>query len=72
MTGRGHRLMGKMRSWVCWVGAVTGRQLRALMPPMTARLLFRALLGILLFFCGIILGAWLIIRFRRQVQDSRP
>jgi hypothetical protein len=46
------------------------RGLRALLPPITLRLIFRALLGVLLFLCGIVLGAWLIFRFRRQVQDS--
>jgi len=46
------------------------RGLRALLPPITLRLILRALLGVLLFFCGIVLGAWLIFRFRRHVQDS--
>jgi hypothetical protein len=32
--------------------------------------IFRALLGVLLFFCGIIFGFWLIIRFRRHAQDG--
>jgi hypothetical protein len=31
-----------------------------------ARLFFRALLGVLVFFCGIVFGVWLIIRFRRH------
>ena len=53
-------------------GAAAGQQLRALIPPITPRLIFRALLGVLLFFCGIVFGAWLIIRFRRHFHDSRP
>lgn len=71
MPGSGHRLVAKLRSWAYLTRAATWRQLRALMPPITARLLFRALLGVLLFFCGIVLGAWLIFRFRRHIQDTR-
>jgi hypothetical protein len=52
------------------VGANDARGLRALLPPITLRLILQALLGVLLFFCGIVLGAWLIFRFRRHVQDS--
>jgi hypothetical protein len=37
---------------------------------MTLRLFFRALLGVLLFGCGLILGVWLIIRFRRHQPDD--
>jgi hypothetical protein len=70
MTGGKHRLLDKLRSWVYLAGAAAGRQLRALMPPMTARVFFRALLGALLFFCGIVFGVWLIIRLRRHIQDS--
>jgi hypothetical protein len=47
--------------------AAAGRKLRALIPPMSPRVIFRALLGVLLFFCGIVFGVWLIIRFRRHV-----
>jgi len=46
------------------------RGLRALLPPITLRLILRALLGVLLFLCGIVLGAWLIFRFRRHVKDG--
>ena len=46
------------------------QELRSLIPPMTPRVIFRALLGVLLFFCGIVLGAWLMIRFRRQLEDT--
>lgn len=34
--------------------------------PRTPGTIFRALLGVLLFFIGIFLGIWLIIRFRRD------
>jgi hypothetical protein len=37
------------------------------LPP---RLILRALLEALLFLCGIVLGAWLIFRFRRHLQDG--
>jgi len=37
---------------------------------MTPRVILRALLGVLLFFCGIVFGVWLIIRFRRRIQDG--
>ena len=43
------------------------QQLRSLIPPITPRLIFRAILGVLLFFCGIVFGVWLIIRFRRHI-----
>lgn len=47
--------------------------LRALKPRMTPRVVFRALLGVLIFFCGIVFGVWLIIRFRRQIEnDNAP
>jgi preprotein translocase subunit SecF len=38
--------------------------------PTGTRLVFRALLGVLLFFCGIIFGVWLIIRFRRRAAAA--
>jgi hypothetical protein len=65
-------MRGKPRSWGYRMRASAGRQLRALVPPLTPRVIFRALLGALLFFCGIAYGAWLIIRFRRHVHDSGP
>jgi len=34
--------------------------------PRTPGAIFRALLGVLLFFCGILFGVWLIIRSRRD------
>jgi hypothetical protein len=46
------------------------RQLRALIPPVTPKVFFLALLGFLLFFCGLIVGIWLIIRYRRRAQDG--
>ena len=70
MTGRGGRTRSKPGSPGSAVGVNDGQQLRALLPPITPRLIFRAILGVLLFFCGIVLGAWLIFRFRRHVQDS--
>jgi len=44
------------------------RQLRALL--LTPRAIARALLGLLLFCCGLVIGAWLIFRFRRHSQDA--
>lgn len=49
--------------------AVAARRLLALIPR-TPTTILRALLGVLLFFCGIIFGAWLIIRFRRHTQNG--
>lgn len=72
MTGTRRRPSTTLRSGGSLMGATAGRQLRALIPPITPRLIFRALLGVLLFFCGIVFGAWLIIRFRRHIHDSRP
>ena len=46
------------------------RQLRTLLPRLTPGVIFRLLLGVLLFLFGIIWGAWLILRFRRHRQDS--
>jgi hypothetical protein len=63
---------GTLRSWACRMGAAAGRQPRALMPRMTPMVLFQALLGVVLFFCGIVFGAWLIIRFRQHIQDGTP
>jgi hypothetical protein len=37
---------------------------------MTPRAIIRAILGMLLFFCGIVLGAWFTFRFRRHMQDG--
>jgi hypothetical protein len=72
MTGTGRRMRSNLRSWGSMMAAAAGRQLRALILPMTPRVIFRALLGVLLFFCGIVFGVWLIIRFRRRIQDSGP
>ncbi len=60
-----------LRSCGCVMGVASERQPRALTPPMTPRVIFRALLGVLLFFCGIIAGVWLVIRSRRHSQESR-
>jgi len=64
-------MRSKLRSWGSMMGAAAGRRLRALIPPITLRVFFRALGGALLFICGIVWGVWLIIRFRRHSQDSR-
>jgi len=66
MTGTGRRLLDKLRSLGSAMGAAIRRNLRALLPPITPGLFFRALLGVLLFFCGIIAGIWIIIRYRRS------
>ena len=70
MTGRGRPMRSEPGSPGPAAGVNDARGLRALLPPITLRLILRALLGVLLFLCGIVLGAWLIFRFRRHVQDS--
>ena len=72
MTGTGRQMRSKLRSPGYMMGAAAGGQLRALILPMTPRVILRALLGVFLFLCGIVFGVWLIIRFRRHVQDSNP
>ena len=72
MTGTGRHMRSKLRSSGYMMGATAGRQLRAQILPLTPRVIFRALLGVFLFLCGIVFGVWLIIRFRRHVQDSSP
>lgn len=37
---------------------------------MTLKLTLRAVLGVLLFLCGIVLGVWLIFRYRRYSQGT--
>lgn len=67
-------MAGRRRQKIIGLGAlgrralrgINVRQLRSLLPPITLKLIFRALLGVLLFFCGIVLGAWLIFRYRRH------
>ena len=70
MIGRGRRTRSEPGSPGPSVGVNDAPQLRELLPPITPRLILRALLGALLFLCGIVLGAWLIFRFRRHIQDS--
>lgn len=41
--------------------------LRAMRPPVTPVLILKVLLGIVLFLSGIVLGVWLIIRYRRRL-----
>lgn len=72
MTGTIGRMRKTLRSWGRRMGEDARRQLRALIPPMTPRVIFRALLGVLLFLCGIVYGAWIIIRHRRHSQGSTP
>jgi hypothetical protein len=70
MTGRG-RLLGSKPESPGSAGRVNdAQQLRGLLPPITLRFIARALLGVLMFLCGIALGAWLIFRSRRHIQDS--
>ena len=69
MTGIGRRLRTRLRSWADTTGTAAAKQLRALMPPITPGVFFRALGGVLLFFCGIVVGVWLIIRTRRHIQE---
>ena len=49
---------------------VAARQLRSLLPPVTLKLILLAILGVLLFLCGIVYGVWLIIRFRHYHADG--
>ena len=51
------------------IGSTAARLLRALMPAITLRLILRALIGVVLFFCGLVFGIWPIIRFRRRVPE---
>lgn len=44
--------------------------LHAIRPRVTPMLILKALLGILLFFIGIIMGIWFIIRYRRQLPGQ--
>ena len=70
MSGRERGIMTKPGRHVEEKGATAARQWRALIPPITPGLILRALLGAFLFLCGIVLGVWLIIRFRLRSQDE--
>ncbi len=48
------------------------RRLRALIPPITPTFVLLALLGVLLFGCGLGYGVWLIIRFRHRHPEGNP
>jgi uncharacterized membrane protein HdeD (DUF308 family) len=48
------------------VKSAAAASLRAMKPPVTPVLILKVLLGIVLFFSGIVLGVWLIIRYRRR------
>lgn len=50
--------------------AAAAKLVRALVPPMTPGLILRMLPGVLLFFAGIVLGVWLLIRFRRPEREN--
>jgi hypothetical protein len=66
MTGTARRIRSKLQACGYTMQTAAGRQLRALTPPITPALFFRALGRVVLFFCGIVVGIWLIIRFRRD------
>ena len=70
MTGTGRRMRRKLRSWSDAIGTAAARRWRELLPPITPGLFFRALLGVLLFLCGIVAGVWIIIRYRRQLPPE--
>lgn len=54
-------------------GSIFARLLRIFRPPITLGLIVRALVGIVLFLCGLLYGIWLIVRFRRwHAEDDRP
>lgn len=54
------------------VGVKDTRPLRALRPPLTPGLILRAVLGVLLFFVGLVLGVWLVFRSRRSQDSTSP
>jgi hypothetical protein len=70
MTSTVGRMRSTLRSWGHRTAASFRQQLRALMPPLTPKVVFWALIGLLLFLGGLLRGIWLIIRTRRQDQDS--
>jgi hypothetical protein len=70
MTSRGRQMRSTVRSCADRMRAAAGRRLRAPIPPMTPRVIFRALLGLLLFWCGIAFGLCLIIRFWRHSSQE--
>ena len=70
MTGTGRHIRSRLRSWGHTLRTAAWTQLRPLMPPITPGVIFRALAGVLLFFCGILVGVWIIIRSRRHIQDN--
>ena len=65
-----HRPVRMAQSHQVTPGSAAARQLRSLLPPVTPKLILLAILGMLLFLCGIVYGVWLIIRFRRQHADG--
>lgn len=65
-------MRSKARSRRHAMGAAARQQLGTLIPPMTPKVILRALLGVLLFICGVVFGIWLIIRLRRPIQGNAP
>ena len=63
MTRRTRPLFGRLKDAV---KSAAAEGLRALIPRITLRLILLALLGVLLFLCGLIYGVWLIIRYRHH------
>ncbi len=64
VTRRRHRLSHWLERLKDAVKPAAAARLRALLPPITPKLILLALLGVLLFLCGLVYGAWLIVRFR--------
>lgn len=66
VAGTRHRLphgFGRLKDAV---KSAVRQQLGAVMPRITLKLILLALLGVLLFLCGLFYGVWLIIRFRHR------
>lgn len=70
MTGRGRYLLWHLKARGRAIASTALHHIRGLIPPLTLRVIARALLGVLLFFCGIVFGAWLIFRYRRQIENG--
>lgn len=63
MTRRRHQLSRSLDRLKDAVKSAAVEGLRALITP---RMILLALLGVLLFLCGLVYGLWLIIRFRHR------
>ena len=64
VTRRRHRLSHWLNRLKDAGKRFAAEHLRDLLPPITLKLVLLALLGVLLFLCGLVYGAWLIVRFR--------